>query len=403
MRDNEFDKGVQEKMGEFRLQPSTPVWLEVERRIRERKRRRILFFWLCMTGLVLAGLGGWWMMNKEDHSSDITLSGKTNTNSNTTTHSNQDPVNKNTIEPGQGKGNAGKNEMEVVADKQPQDINNPSLHPQSNKRVSQEGQVAAGTRQKTNKISGTSSDQSQVDMLTGTGKKAKRINPKNKVQAIIEKGNPAPVTPVTQATTAPVVVTIQPAVVTAPDNKVIDASVKSGETISLIPKPADTAKVMASKTEQPSVAPSKSKVKKNGWQTGLLFAFGESKLTNGGIDLFANKSFDLYQSGGAVTGNNPGGITNNQSFADSIPLKGPAFHAGVYAKRKTGKKTAFSAGVNLAYYAGKQRVGTFVDSVRRSVPHLIQTPEMGFTGLAALPGIPTVIIIYRCPCCFTGS
>ena len=61
MRDNEFEKGVQEKMGEFRLPPSAPVWVEVERRIRERKRRRILIFWFCLAGLLTAGLGSWWI------------------------------------------------------------------------------------------------------------------------------------------------------------------------------------------------------------------------------------------------------------------------------------------------------------------------------------------------------
>ena len=60
MQDNAFDKGVQDKMGEFRLTPSAPVWPEVERRIRERRKRRILIFWFCMAGLLLTGAGAWW-------------------------------------------------------------------------------------------------------------------------------------------------------------------------------------------------------------------------------------------------------------------------------------------------------------------------------------------------------
>ena len=74
MRANEFENGVSEKMEEFRLQPSAPVWPEVERRIREQKRRRILFFWFSLAGIFLAGLGGWWIMDNNKQ----TVSGKTN-------------------------------------------------------------------------------------------------------------------------------------------------------------------------------------------------------------------------------------------------------------------------------------------------------------------------------------
>ena len=113
-------------------------------------------------------------------------------------------------------------------------------------------------------------------------------------------------------------------------------------------------------------AAAKPRLKKGKWQTGLLFAFGESKLTEGGLNVFLNKSmnFDQLQSG-STSGNTGSSTYNNQSFADSISLKGPAFHAGIFAKHKSGKKTAFSAGLNFAYYSGKQRVGALVDSVRQ--------------------------------------
>lgn len=72
MRDNEFDKGVQEKMEEFRLPPSAPVWVEVERRINERKKRRVLIFWFCLAGLLMAGLGGWWI-RQNNEPADLTV------------------------------------------------------------------------------------------------------------------------------------------------------------------------------------------------------------------------------------------------------------------------------------------------------------------------------------------
>ncbi len=59
MQANEFEKKVQQTMDGFRLRPSDDVWQNVERRIRERKRkRRIIFFILfLLIGLALAGYG----------------------------------------------------------------------------------------------------------------------------------------------------------------------------------------------------------------------------------------------------------------------------------------------------------------------------------------------------------
>lgn len=45
MATNDFEKRVQQQMGDFKLRPSKEVWLIVEEKIRERRRRRLLF-WL---------------------------------------------------------------------------------------------------------------------------------------------------------------------------------------------------------------------------------------------------------------------------------------------------------------------------------------------------------------------
>ena len=59
MAANEFEKNVRKEMGEFKVQPSAEVWLKIEDRIREKKRkRRIIFFVLfCSMALMLAGYG----------------------------------------------------------------------------------------------------------------------------------------------------------------------------------------------------------------------------------------------------------------------------------------------------------------------------------------------------------
>jgi hypothetical protein len=59
MAANEFEKNVRKEMDEFKVQPSGEVWSKIEDRIREKKRkRRIVFFILFSSiALMLAGYG----------------------------------------------------------------------------------------------------------------------------------------------------------------------------------------------------------------------------------------------------------------------------------------------------------------------------------------------------------
>ena len=51
---NDFEKRVQQRMEELKLSPSPEVWEQVASRIREKKRRRFIF-WLLLPGLLLGG------------------------------------------------------------------------------------------------------------------------------------------------------------------------------------------------------------------------------------------------------------------------------------------------------------------------------------------------------------
>lgn len=52
MSDHEFEKQVQQKLGELKLRPSDAVWMEVEKNIRDKKRRR-RFLWLWSAALLV--------------------------------------------------------------------------------------------------------------------------------------------------------------------------------------------------------------------------------------------------------------------------------------------------------------------------------------------------------------
>ena len=55
MPGNEFEKQVQQKMDELKFVPSAAVWQEVEKQIKERKKRRLPFLWLLLLGVLLGG------------------------------------------------------------------------------------------------------------------------------------------------------------------------------------------------------------------------------------------------------------------------------------------------------------------------------------------------------------
>ncbi|RYY98504.1 MAG: hypothetical protein EOO11_07815, partial [Chitinophagaceae bacterium] len=59
MQENNFEKQVQQKLGELRFAPTQPVWAAVEARIRQKKERRRFVFWLFFGVLLLGGTGAW--------------------------------------------------------------------------------------------------------------------------------------------------------------------------------------------------------------------------------------------------------------------------------------------------------------------------------------------------------
>src|SRR6266498_3789361 len=68
MAANEFEKRVQMTLDEFKLHPSEEVWQNVEKRIREKKRKRRIIFFIIFSfmGLALGGYGLYNFANKKN-------------------------------------------------------------------------------------------------------------------------------------------------------------------------------------------------------------------------------------------------------------------------------------------------------------------------------------------------
>lgn len=66
MQEQNFEKGVREKMEELSFVPSEPVWQKVEEQIRKKKERRRVIFWVLPFLLLCGGIYFWTKSDKTD-------------------------------------------------------------------------------------------------------------------------------------------------------------------------------------------------------------------------------------------------------------------------------------------------------------------------------------------------
>ena len=83
MRENEFEKRVQQQMEEFKLRPSDAVWEKVEEELRKKKKRRVVFFIFLLAGFSLLGYTGYFVFNNYSKQTiaDQTFTQQTNNDS----------------------------------------------------------------------------------------------------------------------------------------------------------------------------------------------------------------------------------------------------------------------------------------------------------------------------------
>jgi hypothetical protein len=69
-----FEKKVQEKLDELKLNPSAPVWEKIELQIQPEKKRRRGIFWIPVAVILLLG-GGWWALQTDTGETTTTAQG----------------------------------------------------------------------------------------------------------------------------------------------------------------------------------------------------------------------------------------------------------------------------------------------------------------------------------------
>jgi hypothetical protein len=357
MQENEFEKRVQNEMGEFRLHPSDAVWEKVEEQLKKKKRRRFVFFIFMLAGLSLLGYSGYFLT-------------KTNSKQNLVHQNNNSLPDNNKSEPGNNEQLLPEKEKENETAKDQTAIEGHYLSPTkekdqeekpgnilSNEKIVIVGNDIAGKQKERIKKTGlgnyviaTSTRKDDFD-ITNTNSQQK----KTEVQL---KNNPSD-QPADKADIS------QPDIAKnnfPDDNKMTDQKDDNKITNQKVNEPAkaDSVITAASKADE-AIATTKKKQSASKIKWGIDLSAGISSNRHNAFSIFdMNKSLAMdYYSPGSVTG---GGGPGNIRISPSDIKTGPAFRAGLIAEMKISKKSSISSGLQYVYHSNKIQVGYYSDT-----------------------------------------
>ena len=356
MPENEFEKKVSSEMQSLKFKPSEKVWLQVEERIRKKKKRRVFLIIFLLAGI---GLLGYWQWNNlfEGNENDVTK--------------NEHPVKENNPT---DKGTAiqeksittpeEKNKIieTTTSEKKNNDEKRAPFHEkrdqvETSKNIS--GTTPSGKRIKQTERYKTTPGIRQENKIDKVGQANKKIDAEVLAnEPIIAK----PITPDVAGKDLPVRDTINENK-QLPDANGEAKNTKSGaeenkiDTISKIGAEEKEKKI--NKPDSSKIQPIKDSaavVKKDNpskkWKWGLEFTPGISSLNE---SIF---SFDMMKSAADVFANPSTGA------GVPIPLSPPsdsrtgfAFQMGAFAQKNMTPRSSFSVGLRYGYYSEHIRVG----------------------------------------------
>lgn len=337
---NEFEKQVQQKMGELHLVPSAPVWEKVEKQIRKKREKRRFFFFLLPVGL-LVGFAIWWISleNKEQS----TLENK-RVSSNTTIqpkkynapHS-QDPIQKQTEKPSEtstqtpvtetGKDNNNKKGIELTTPTTLINLSTSSRNTSNNKSVNTAFQKPLVAK----KQKGTKKEEIMSSVISNTSDGPDEKKPNTSTNPAIDKTDKNVAT-----NNIPVVANVQ-----KPNEKTSSDSTFKKDTVKK--ENAKPEIKIADSTVKKKVAKSDRK-----WEKTFTFQAGASKYQDG---FFSGARADQLYSG------LPTGSVGPPSYSSPELKKGFSFAVGAGIQKKLTERMTLSATLQYHYYSVQSRIG----------------------------------------------
>ena len=352
MQENNFEKQVQEKMGDFRVDPSSEIWQKVSLQIGRRKRddRVFIIFLLCLLFLGISGII-WWNVSTKKANTTETAQQSTQPLNNLKDAEKEGSVS--APELSQADVTKNKNadaaiEKEIIARKGDQPL-----------------PANSSTTARVEKISPTISIITNKTFISPTTKR--KYTQSSKTIAKSEAG-------IADEDVDPSAL-IELKDVAATKNNEEQVLENEEESISLLDadqrqvvqspllETSEHLKTAGAEIQQQTFSNNIPLNKKNArWSFGINFSAGISTTRSGYLGIVAINSDEdkaLYSS---PANSNTGSQSPGNSYSASAIKRNIGFVAGAFAKRNLTPRTSLVIGLNYKYYSTSMTIGNRVDS-----------------------------------------
>jgi hypothetical protein len=365
MRENEFERKVQEQMEDLRIRPSDETWERVEKELREKKKRRAAVLFFIIAGLLLLGYSGYTFLNKSSNQPVA-----------------QNEVKKTSIETTQPSINTPTSTINTknypaVGEKPETTLNTNQLrlNRQLPISVNPHGPVSTGIvkentadhRQRKNEPISQNENNPVISNSTETGIAANSHNPteKNQVEQPADKKQGIISNDIASNTTK--------------EQNPVDSTTAIDSTVAKVEVDKTAASVPVE--PKPVFAKNKSKIR-FGIEVSGGFVSSQNKVFgfSGGS---REKSLDPLQSGYTGT---PGGVGTGTNaprviIPPSAVKAGKSLRIGLVAEKPISKRSSLSVGLRYSYADESLDVGAIRDTVIRSNSYSFSQNFLAFSGV----------------------
>lgn len=339
MRENEFEKRVQQKMGDFNLRPSEEVWTEVERRIRKEKKRRFMAWWPLFFLLAGGGIAaGILLTNKKEKGEVITA------NKNIETPNQSSP--EKTSVPGLVNNSRNTNNTDTAASKSTSTITKDNIDEIKITPIKSVTSVKPAKQQKEKQATGIEKKQNNTEVsdkeIVTVDKKISDQNEQPLITNTVPSKQNETLMPLQDSAKASNI-----AVVTKQD----------------IPQKNQQQDPVAQTTgnsnkEQKTKSADKKTAK---WDWGISFSIGRSNIADGLRFPKQRSYFDALASQVSTPPSPPALF----SYSSSPVRSSFSWTAGLFIKKAVSKKLDSNLGLDYSFLSTKMNIGSRVDSARR--------------------------------------